>query len=489
MSSSDNSHDSAEVPRQGEKPAEANAPWIIGMFLAAETMLAFAASRFGDFTIHPHALRFVAIISGAAVCFLVAVLTFEKHAGRRAVLFFWGGAVAIRLAMLSCWPGDDMWRYIWEGRIQVQGFNPYRHAPLSTALQPSRDEIWPRINHPEFPAIYPPGAELIFAGLAAVSPSILAFKLLFVAADIATVWLIVRLCIESPAGGRGRNPYATAAWYAWNPAVAYAFAGAGHYDSLMLCALTAGYWVLARSRPRAAPAAVTTIAATASDESVPVVHSPDTSTARAWARSFAGALLLGIAGALKIVPLFLLPAWLAATRWWSAVLLGAVVIPATLCFLYGGIATVFTPLIAFAEVTRFQDLVWWAIETLTVPNPFQRNWPFAAILMVACIIIAVRYRRDWRRSALWILGLALVLSPVLHPWYVTWILPLAVWQRVRAWTILSLSALFSLLLWEATPWWNQWEPNALTRALVIVPAAAAWIIEQHLQRKKEAAPA
>jgi hypothetical protein len=133
--------------------------------------------------------------------------------------------------------------------------------------------------------------------------------------------------------------------------------------------------------------------------------------------------------------------------------------------------------------------VWWAIETLTVPNPFQRNWPFAAILMVACIIIAVRYRRDWRRSALWILGLALVLSPVLHPWYVTWILPLAVWQRVRAWTILSLSALFSLLLWEATPWWNQWEPNALTRALVIVPAAAAWIIEQHLQRKKEAAPA
>ena len=312
-------------------------PWVIGMFLAAEAMLSFAASRFGDFTIHPHALRFVALISAAAVCFLGAVIMFEKQQLlRRAPLFFWGGAIAIRLAMFSCWPDDDMWRYIWEGRIQVQGYNPYRQAPLATVLQPARDEMWPRINHPEFAAIYPPGAELIFAALAAVSPSVVAFKLFFIAADLATAWLIVRLCTESPSGADPGKPYASAAWYAWNPAVAYAFAGAGHYDSLMLCALTCGIWILTRFRREAPPAPVL-----ANVEAGQVGAEADRhSIAREWLRSFSSALFLGIAGALKIVPLFLLPAWFAATRWWSAVLLGAVVIPATLCFVYGGIATV-----------------------------------------------------------------------------------------------------------------------------------------------------
>jgi hypothetical protein len=469
---------SVETSRPADNSAETNAPWIIGMFLVAETMLCFAASRFGDFTMHAHALRFVTIMSGAAFCFLVAVLTFEKYVLRRTALFFWGGAIALRLAMLSCWPGDDIWRSIWEGRIQVQGYNPYRLAPLSIALQPSRDEMWPRITQPEFAAIYPPGAELIFAGMAALSPSVLAFKLLFVSADLVTAWLIVRLCRENAHGERAPHPHVAAAWYAWNPAVAYAFAGGGHYDSLMLCALTGAIWVLVRWRGLS-PAVNAPVVPDGNE-----VASAHPSIAREWLRAFSSALLLGIAGALKVVPFFLLPAWFLATRWSSAVLLGAVVLPAALCFLYGGIATVFTPLIAFVGATRFQDLVWWAIERLTAPDLFQRNWPIAAILMVACILVAVRFRRDWRRCALWIMGLTLVLSPVLNPWYVTWILPLAVWQRVRAWTVLSLSALFSFLLWDSTAWWNQGEPNVLTRALVIIPAVAAWILEQQSLRKK-----
>jgi hypothetical protein len=28
----------------------------------------------------------------------------------------------LRLVMLGCEPGDDLWRYIWEGRVQNHGF-------------------------------------------------------------------------------------------------------------------------------------------------------------------------------------------------------------------------------------------------------------------------------------------------------------------------------------------------------------------------------
>ena len=90
--------------------------------------------------------------------------------------------------------------------------------------------------------------------------------------------------------------------------------------------------------------------------------------------------------------------------------------------------------------------------------------------------------------ALWLLGLALVLSPVLHPWYATWILPLAVWRRAHAWTILSITALAALLLWESTPWWTEWQPNLLTRSLVIIPPLIAWLFQSAIRNPQSAIP-
>jgi hypothetical protein len=83
-----------------------------------------------------------------------------------------------------------------------------------------------------------------------------------------------------------------------------------------------------------------------------------------------------------------------------------------------------------------------------------------------------------------VLGAALLLSPVVHPWYVTWILPLAVWRGQIAWSILSLSVLTALLLWETTPLWNAWQPNFLTRSLVVVPPLAAWIFQSRVQNRE-----
>jgi hypothetical protein len=134
-------------------------------------------------------------------------------------------------------------------------------------------------------------------------------------------------------------------------------------------------------------------------------------------------------------------------------------------------------------VTRFNDLVWWLIETVSMPNPFQRNWPFALGLACAWAIAARMFRHDWRRCALWLFGLALILSPVLHPWYTTWILPLAAWRRVHAWAVLSVSSLGALLLWDSTRWWNEWQPNLFTRAIVIAPPLVAWLFEWRFKRQ------
>ncbi len=408
-----------------------------------------------DLSVPGHPARFVGALLGAGVCFLAAVRFFPKGQARSEAVLFWLVAIILRVVVLPMEPGDDFFRYLWEGRIQQHGFNPYVESPDSPQLVALRDADWGKINHPESAAIYPPATELVFAALARVVPgtaqspgSVLLFKIVFVIADLATVALLLRLI-----GGADRH--GIAAWYAWNPAVVFAGAGAGHFDSLMLLTLTAAVFALHR--------------ATRVDATRP-----------AWSWSLASAAFLGLAIACKLIPIFLLPVWFFALRRRAAALVLSIAIPAALTLPYGGPRVVLKPLLAFAEITRFNDLVWGWIEAVTVQNPYGRNWPFTLVLGLVVTGIVWKFRADWRRSAFWVLGAALLLSPVLHPWYVTWILPLAVWRGQTAWTILSLSALTALLLWETTPLWTAWQPNLLTRSMVVLPPLAAWLIQSKI---------
>jgi alpha-1,6-mannosyltransferase len=404
---------------------------LFATVLAIELVFVHLASSHGQFARAGEPLRFVVFILLAGMAFLQAVRRFAAIDERVQRRTLWGFAIALRLAMLNCVPGDDFWRYVWEGRAQNAGHNPYLHSPAAPELQRLRDENWLRINHPDVAAIYPPAAELTFAALTRVSSSPYWFKLVFIAADLLTLALLLRL-VSIPA----------AAWYAWNPAVVHAFAGAAHYDSLMLVPLTAAILALHRAGSNAG-------------------------SAFKWQTLSAGCL--GLAIALKLVPVFFLPVWGFALGRRAWLLVISLALPTALALLFGGVGTVLQPVRAFADLTRFNELFAWIF-----PNPWQRNWPVTLLLSVTILIIAWYWRHDWQRNALWVFGGALILSPVLHPWYVTWILPLAVWRQQSAWTVLSISVLSAFLLWDTTTLWNAWQPNLLTRAFVILPPLFTW---------------
>jgi hypothetical protein len=73
----------------------------------------------------------------------------------RAVWVFCSVAVGARLMLLFHAPGDDIFRYAWEGRILLAGWNPYLHAPDGVVLEPLRDGLWASVQHKTFTAIYP----------------------------------------------------------------------------------------------------------------------------------------------------------------------------------------------------------------------------------------------------------------------------------------------------------------------------------------------
>jgi hypothetical protein len=199
--------------------------------VAIATMLLVAGAiwivPYGDFKANGAAWQFQAAAFLMAGGWLIA-LTLRSISGR----IFWTLAIALRLILVPMQPGMDIHRYIWEGRIQTHGFNPYQAAPSAEALTSLRDENWSQVEFKSVSAIYPPLTELGFRALASVSQSPIFFKVTFIFID-----LIVCLLLANRFGPT------RSLVYAWNPLVVYAFAGGAHFDSWFILALV-GSWLV-----------------------------------------------------------------------------------------------------------------------------------------------------------------------------------------------------------------------------------------------------
>ncbi|MBZ0270369.1 hypothetical protein K8I85_19625, partial [bacterium] len=135
-------------------------------------------------------------------------------AERAALAFVVAVSLVARLALLipPAPLSDDLYRYLWDGRLGNAGVHPFAHAPAAGELAPYRDEsIWPRVNHPEVPTIYPPVAQLAFRAMDAAWPSPRSPRAFAVLCDLGVVLLLGLLLRQ-----RGRDPSA-ALVYGWCP--------------------------------------------------------------------------------------------------------------------------------------------------------------------------------------------------------------------------------------------------------------------------------
>jgi hypothetical protein len=444
--------------------------------LFAEILLCASLNLFDDWTLEEMPVKFVAAGLLCGIAYFVAVARFPQSASLRLQGgVFWTVVVILRLVALPLEPGDDFWRYQWEGKIQQAGFNPYVHAPDDPQLEPVRAQFpaWHKINHRDFRAIYPPGAEMIFAGLSRISDSPLLYKLLFTAADIGTIAVLLRLFRgahapsrvpfgASPNGTASSSRYANAAWYAWNPLVVYSFAGSAHFDSLMILPMTAGILFLTRFESEA-------------------------DARRKWWLALAASAAFGIAISVKLVPVLLLLCCVFALRLRAIALLVSAAIPAALSLFHGyPKIPIWDSLRQFAHVTRVNDLFWWLIEETVWPNPRQKNYHYNVIIIICVVLVSLLFFRNWKRGMLWSLGTALILSPVFHPWYCTWILPLAAWRRSLTWPALSVTLFVYFLFWNERLFLLPWRAEPWMRMIIIVPplATAIWLgLTQRAQRR------
>lgn len=165
--------------------------------------------------------------------YLLALASILKKRSRNSSLgVILGFAILFRTILLFMPQvvSTDIYRYVWDGRVQSAGVNPYAFPPAADALRFLRDErIFPFINRQWASTIYPPGAQILFAGMYRLFPdSIVGLKFIMLCFDLATIALIVQLL------KRAEIDPDRVLLYAWSPLTLFELAGSGHLEALML---------------------------------------------------------------------------------------------------------------------------------------------------------------------------------------------------------------------------------------------------------------
>jgi alpha-1,6-mannosyltransferase len=375
-------------------------PWLAGLLLVGG--LAGLGAQFDN---NLPVFVIVILLQGAVWAVAAAVIT-RRTDRRPALVLILGAGILLRIIALPApvFLSDDIYRYIWDGRVQAAGINPYRYIPIDRELTPLRDEaIFPNINRNNYaPTIYPPVAQMLFLLANRFGETVSAVKLFFVAVEAVGVGALILIL---QAVGKPREHVLL---YVWHPLPVWEIAGSGHID-----------------------AAVVALVAVALAAAV--------SGRRAWS---GGAL--AAAALVKFFPLVLAPAlWrpvksnLGDWRWPAAFI--AVAAAAYLPYLRVGSRVLgFLPGY-IAEENLASGSGFWLIDIIrrAAPVPLLAYLALAMTVMAGLVIGALRRPPDPWRSLPWATALgsaALFFASPHYPWYFVWLVALL----------------------TAAPWWPAW---------------------------------
>jgi alpha-1,6-mannosyltransferase len=357
------------------------------------------------------AASFIIPLAVAGIAYLLAIREFPHR------------VIVIGVVLAALWhvpflltpPGsdDDIHRYVWDGRVQRLGYNPYIVVPSDPALGGLHTPETRTLNNPDVPSPYPAGAQLFFRAVTAIRESVFALKVAFVVCDLAIVLVLLDILRSSRQGAH---------WvlaYAWNPVLVTEVAGSGHIDIVGALLLLVSFAALGRR----------------------------------W-RTLA-AVAFGLAVAVKFLPIVLLPLYWKRVRMHDAALAAAVVGLLYVPFLNHGRIPIGS-LGTYVQSFRFNDPVFAALERVAAPQ-----------VVVGLAVVVGLLTAIWQRSKapagssdafVWPMAASLLCAPVVYPWYLLWLLPF-----VRS------ASTVPVIIWTVSiiPTYYVWHLRTLGRAWLV----------------------
>ena len=327
-------------------------------------------------------------------------------------------AVLIRLLFVGTDPilSDDIYRYLWEGKLWMAGGNPYIQPPNTFAMDDLflQDPFLQKVNHPHIPSVYPPVAMWLFGIFSLISYSTWFYKIMFVCFDIGVLYLLSKIL-----SNRQKLPYI---WlYALHPLPILENASSGHLDIMGVFFVILAMWFYKAQQKQ-------------------------------W-----GGFFVMIGGGIKLLPFSLTPLF----GWKGGIggVLGLVLI-----------AILGMPMWQSAAFEGLQTyLEHWSFNGFLYPmfhHFFPTHSRIILLILWICTICTSLFwfknkeKQDVEIAILWIFGIWFLCSPTAHPWYALWIFPFAILCQSRYWTLLcSLLPLSYHALLTIDPQTHHWNPS------------------------------
>jgi hypothetical protein len=358
----------------------------------------------------------MASLTVAGIAYLLAIREFFATSGfsRRVVVIGLVLAAVWHVEFLRLPPGtdDDIHRYVWDGRLQRLGYDPYMVVPSDPAVKGLHTPETLNLNNPDLPSPYPPGAQLFFRTVTAIQESTFALKVAFVICELAIILVLLDLL------RRKRGAHLVLA-FAWNPLLAIEVAGSGHIDIVGALLLLVSAAALVRR----------------------------------W--QAIAAVGLGLAIAVKLLPIVLLPLYWKRVRIRDAALAAAVVGLLYIPFLNHGRIPIGS-LGTYVQTFRFNGPVFALLDGVVPPQ-----WPAGFALLVG-LVTATWLRSaapEWSPNVLaWPMAASLLCAPAVFPWYLLWLLPFLTSASTLLIIVWTVSIMATYVQWHLRTLGRPWGP-------------------------------
>lgn len=348
---------------------------------------------------------------------------------------------------------NDIYRYYWDGKTLAHGVNPYKYNPLKQELAFLRDEHWEYIEDKHVNTIYPPIAQIFFSVSSLYPNGLLTFKLISVVFSLLSTWLII--CILNHL----RMDIRLSLIYGWSPLAAIEFGNSAHIDSLAI------FWTLL--------------------------------SIFVWlkGKNNYSALFMAIAVASKIFPLLF--SILFIKSWGKK---GTMVFVGTLLGLYFPFLT--SDLITFQGFHYFYKNGYFngsifpiILAGLSKVVNISMALASTKLLVFFSFLLCLGYWTgkqfletpsplETLRICGWLTGFFLIISPTVHPWYLTWILPFLCFFPSLAWIFFSGSVFLSKNVYVGYEETGLWHENIGIRILEYLPFYCLIIIDNFVKEKR-----
>ena len=338
----------------------------------------------------------------------------------------WGWALFFRLALLASIPqlSNDFYRFLWDGRLLAEGYNPFLHQPESLLadkpglIAQGRELVqgMGSLNASNF-SCYPPLNQLLFLipewlSDSGIRSSVIVMRLLIIAADLGTLWFGWKLLRKL-----GKDPR-WIALYILNPFQVMEVSGNLHFEGVMIFFLVLALYTLLSGK---------------------------------WIWS---AVFFSFSVAVKLIPLIFLPllwkqlGWRKALLYYGLVFLVQVILWAP--FLGTGLLSNFGNTLAlYFESFEFNASIYYLVREVGFwikgYNIIGTAGKVLSLVVFFLVLGLSFFRANQRRQVLLISMLFAIsgyyaLATTLHPWYICTPLILCVFTPYRfpvVWSFVS----------------------------------------------------